>query len=267
MWKQEKSRETSRKLWSPFLLSPFLSLTSSLASVADKDRRFVTPPPPDRYRNPLYSLPLLFQISPLLPRFPSSFLPLSRNKTMTLSPGPTLTQTDILSLPRPSAPISNPSSTLAIWRISTHSFSSQRTNRQFNLVRLDTNKAGWEGIKDTEVLKEGLDGLEVQWLDDQTICYLSPAKPDSSNHDHLSPASQGEELSDEEWKGVKSEWVREMGGRRETVVWAMDVVTKEEYKLGQFPVAYITLSSHHCIMTQTTKELMRTKMSRAGSRI
>lgn len=90
------------------------------------------------------------------------------------------------------------------------------------------------------MIKEGLDSFEVQWLDDQTIVYLAPAKGDS---DDLSPASQGEGMSDEEWKRVKDGWVKENKGIKETVVWAFDVETKEEYKLGQFPVPY---TSHPC---------------------
>ncbi|GAA5879701.1 hypothetical protein JCM16303_004137 [Sporobolomyces ruberrimus] len=148
-----------------------------------------------------------------------------------LSSGPLLTQRDILSLPRPSAPIVNPSGTHAVWPSSSFDFSQNKTTRQFNLVSLsstqhDKDEAG-------EVIKKNLDNLECAWLDDSTIVCTTPS----------SVKSQGE-LNDEEYKVEKSQGNKENeGGVQGTKVWAFDIRSKEEYLLGHFPVPISDLST------------------------
>lgn len=158
---------------------------------------------------------------------------------MVLSSGPCLTQEDILSLPRPLPPVVNPSGTFAIWPSSTFSFKLSKTFLSFHLIDIrgggQVDEQGKEKEKEKKkvLLKDqGLDNLQVCWLDDQTIVFTIPTRPDCS-------AEQEEigNLNDEEYKALKSSWKKgNEGGIQGTGVIALNVETKEEYCLGQFPV-------------------------------
>ncbi|GAA5926828.1 uncharacterized protein JCM15063_000380 [Sporobolomyces koalae] len=132
--------------------------------------------------------------------------------TATLSDGPILSQQDILELPRPAAPVVNPSGTRAVWPSSSFSFAHQRTTRQFNLVHLDQPAAT------PQVIKANLDSSEVAWLDDSTLVYFTSAATQSTPADpDTVPATR---------------------------VYAFDIESHEEYLLGQFPVPLDHLSTH-----------------------
>ena len=120
-----------------------------------------------------------------------------------LSKGPKLTQQDILSLPRPSAPVVNPRGSLAIWPSTRYDFNRRQTRRQFNLVELSQRGQSQQG----KVIKRDLEKLEICWLDNSTYVYLKPVKAKSE-------------------ASVES-----------TQVWAASVEEQgEEYLLGHFPV-------------------------------
>ncbi|GAA5927882.1 dipeptidyl-peptidase 5 [Sporobolomyces koalae] len=124
-----------------------------------------------------------------------------------LSPGPHLTQQDVLSLPAPQAPLVNPTSTRAIWPVSTFDFASQKTNHALHSIELERSVNESEGWKETTVLKEGPDNLETAWIDQRTLLFLKPVGSDKSEKE-----SQG------------------------TEIWAIDIDSRDEYKLGQLPV-------------------------------
>ncbi|GAA5829918.1 hypothetical protein JCM3766R1_006701 [Sporobolomyces carnicolor] len=127
-----------------------------------------------------------------------------------LSKGPKLTQQDILSLPRPSAPVVNPRGSLAIWPSTRYDFNRRQTRRQFNLVGLSQRGQSQQG----KVIKRDLEKLEICWLDNSTYVYLKPVKAKSE-------------------ASVES-----------TQVWAASVEEQgEEYLLGHFPVPISNLQT------------------------
>ncbi|GAA6015677.1 hypothetical protein JCM11491_007192 [Sporobolomyces phaffii] len=134
---------------------------------------------------------------------------------MRLSAGPTLSQQDILSLPRPGAPVVNPSGTHAVWPSSEYDFASSRTARQFTLVDLASNES--------RVVATDLDQLDVAWLDDDTIVYLSAVKLTSESE---SAAPHPAAID-------------------RTRVWALDVrdPTESRYLLAEFPVPVANVST------------------------
>ncbi|GAA5948827.1 hypothetical protein JCM3765_003916 [Sporobolomyces pararoseus] len=157
-----------------------------------------------------------------------------------LSSGPLLSQQDILSLPRPSNPVVNPSGTLAIWPSKNYDFKLSKTTLSFYLIDLKE-----EGRSLLLLLKrKGLDNLEICWLDDQTIVYTTPTKPPTTDNTNTSHEEEEEELNDEEYKNLKTEWNKQnLGGIQGTLVFALNVETREEYCLGKFPVPISNLKS------------------------
>ncbi|GAA5895770.1 uncharacterized protein JCM6883_001616 [Sporobolomyces salmoneus] len=167
---------------------------------------------------------------------------------MVLSPGPLLTQTDILSLPRPSAPVVNPLGNLAIWPSSTFDFKASKTCRQFNLIDLEKGTSGAAKVGG-KVVKRGLDNLECAWLDDKTIVYLEPAPSTSMDEVKV----KVEESNDEEYKSLKASWKKENeGGIEATQVWAFNVEDGEEYLLGQFPVPISNLQTRQVLPSSSS---------------
>ncbi|GAA5973513.1 hypothetical protein JCM21900_006156 [Sporobolomyces salmonicolor] len=158
-----------------------------------------------------------------------------------LSRGPNISVHDILELPRPSAAVPNPSGTLALWPNSTFSFAAAdragRTEKELYLVHLPTGCASQEDHQPKKLLG-GLAQLDVAWLDDRTFVFLRPAVPVGQN---CAQGQRGErvdhphDMGDKAFKRLRGEWSA-MDGGEGTEVCAFDVVSREEYKLGQFPV-------------------------------
>lgn len=156
--------------------------------------------------------------------------------TSPLSEGPAITVEDILQLPRPSAALANPSSTLALWPSSTFSFSAGdnegRTEKSFSLVDLPSSGTPIDA-QPRQVLG-GLVSLEAAWLDDATFLFLRPAGgeqvlEEGGRVDH--PAAMG----DAEMKKRLAELGAKEGGEG-VEVWAKDVVEGDEYLVGKLPV-------------------------------
>ncbi|GAA6059970.1 hypothetical protein JCM10212_001319 [Sporobolomyces blumeae] len=151
------------------------------------------------------------------------------------APTETLTVPEILSLPRPQAPLVNPSSTLAAWPSTSFSFDQSRTDKSVYLVRLprdpDSLDSAWDKVTRPTKVLDGLTRLDLAWLDDTTFIYLRPVRQDvaSDRVDH--PV----DVNDEQLKREIDAWKKEPGGQG-TEVWAFDVESREDYKVGQFPV-------------------------------
>ena len=156
-------------------------------------------------------------------------------RSIKLSPGPNITQQDVLSLPSPQAPIVNPSATLAIWPVSTYDVDEYRTDKSFYLIDLRKQSEGEQASP--RLLKSGLDNFEAAWLDDSTVVFLRPVQPSDFK---VSIDAQGrrvdqtDETNDEDYAKLKESWKEKEDG---TEIWTLDVDGSGEEKIGKLPVS------------------------------
>ncbi|GAA6008816.1 hypothetical protein JCM11491_003793 [Sporobolomyces phaffii] len=155
-----------------------------------------------------------------------------------LSPGPTLTQQDILSLPSPHPPIVNPPGTLAAWPVSTYDFATYRTERSVYCVNLARGRSEGERPR---LVKRGLDNFELAWLDRDTLLFLRPVVPPSDGDGNQvtkdaksARVDHAEGTSDEDYAKLKEAWKEKADG---TELWTINVDTNDETKVGQLPVS------------------------------
>ncbi|GAA6059975.1 hypothetical protein JCM10212_001324 [Sporobolomyces blumeae] len=163
---------------------------------------------------------------------------------MTLSPGPYLTVKDVLSLPDPQPPLANPSTTRAAWPASTFTFgrgsnAASRTDKSIYLVDplTPTSSAPTEPTQ----LLDGLTRLDLAWIDDSTLAFLRPVRNDLGSTDDKR-VDHPQDVGDEALDALEKEWAAKPDGKG-TEVWALDVETKDEYKLGSLPGPIANLKS------------------------
>ena len=140
-----------------------------------------------------------------------------------------ITVPEILALPRPSAASANPSGTRAIWASSTFDFEAAdgagRTERAIHLVDLTVSNSA------PSVLINGV-GSETacQWISEDVFLHLRSPKE----------AFQPADRSDKSHKALVKAANADSAG---VEIWGMHVVTKDQYKIGELPVASACCSS------------------------
>lgn len=168
--------------------------------------------------------------------------------SLNLSHGPNITPKDILGLPRPSAAIANPAGTHAVWPATEFDFARRRTEKSVYLVEIGKNSLqGASATSDPEdfsrtaepkQLLSSLAFTEVAWLDDHTVAFLRSPVPHGETAQQTAQGHRIDhpaDLSDEQFKKQQAARADKDGGEG-TEVWAKDVLTGDEYCIGQLPV-------------------------------
>ncbi|GAA5982493.1 hypothetical protein JCM11641_006133 [Rhodosporidiobolus odoratus] len=168
---------------------------------------------------------------------------------------PSLTPKRMLSLPRPQQGIPNPDGNLALWPASTFDFEVNhgkgRTDRTLYLVDLSTpDKHVADGDRDDfpptpppRPFLSGLASLDAAWLDPNTVLFLRPAVP-KGHAAHVNEKGQRvDHTSDEAYKRLNS-GSKALERGEGTEVWAKEVDSGGEYRVGKLPVPISDLSLH-----------------------
>ncbi|KAH8923266.1 hypothetical protein BT69DRAFT_1333973 [Atractiella rhizophila] len=169
-----------------------------------------------------------------------------------MSPTP-LTARDMLSLPRPSASLPNPSGTFYALAASTFNFDLSRTERALYVGRipdvhieapeLAVSKPNFAAVK-------VLDGLSILpspvWLDDHTLIYLRPPYSVAGESDMTPGESDGQFAARNKGDGVEV-WALKLSPN-------LDSSKAQEYLVGELPtavsdLAYTSLDEDHGILS------------------
>lgn len=143
-----------------------------------------------------------------------------------------LTPDTLLSLPRPSAAIPNPSGTFYILPYTQFSFDTGRTTRSVALGEIprirkeDSEASGKHDVPDVVDLLSNLRYSEVAWLDDETVIYLRPRGSETDTPD------VAVELSDEDFKKQLDKDDNQQPGRD---IWCK-TISGSSYRVGTVPV-------------------------------
>lgn len=134
-----------------------------------------------------------------------------------------LSVTDFISLPRPSANFAfNSSKSVALWPSTQYDFTTSRTEKSLYLVDVQGGH---------RVILAGLTYQEFAWLDDKTILYLRPPTTAAADgvyaNDHIASRSDTQQ----------EEHLKSQAEKTGIEIWAIDIKSKESYKLASLPVS------------------------------